>query len=587
MIILKLLRNLIIFVCLTYLVSCKTTKLASGDNKTEASKSTSVGLSEAAESQFGRTFIDGCTARQKNDFDAAVKLFTECKQIDPKSAPVAYELAKIYLEKNSPLLAIEQAKYCAGSDSKNEYYQKILIDAYNSNKQYQQAIKVAESLVKNFPNVIEFKEDLAIQYASVNEFSKAFNLYNEIEQIYGFNEQITNNKVKLLRNQNKLAEAEAELIKLTETDKLNTDYLAILAEFYEETDKRDKAKIIYDRILEINPQHPTVNLALSDYYNIQQSPQKGFEFLKKAFQNPDLDPSVKANIAFNYYIRSEKSGNAELVEQGKELASIFITVHPKNSDANGVYADYLMMDNKPKEAAKYYYQAAVSEKSNYKVWEQLMYVYNDINNYDSLRSVSAKAIELFPNQPNPYFFNGLSNIKLKKYDQAIIALKDGLEFVIDNKSQMLSFYYNLADAYNYSLDYVNSDKAFEDALKIDADNTLVLNNYAYYLSIRKVKLDVAEKMAKRSNELQPNNRNYMDTYGWILFQQKKYIEAEIWIANALKIPPPNANILEHYGDVLFKLNKPSDALKYWQEAKKLSGGNDKLNIKISSKEIID
>jgi tetratricopeptide (TPR) repeat protein len=586
-IILKLLRSLSIFVCLVYLISCKTAKLASGDKKIETNKPTSSALSEAAELQFGRAFIDGCTARQKNDVDAAIKFFTECKQIDPKSAPVAYELAKIYLEKNSPLLAIEQAKFCAASDLKNEYYQKILIDAYNANKQFQQAIKVAELLVKNFPNVIEFKEDLAIQYAGVNEFNKAFNLYNEIEKIYGFNEQITNNKVKLLRNQNKFSEAEAELIKLTETDKLNTDYLAILAEFYEEAEKRDKAKLIYDRILEINPSHPTVNLALSDYYNLQQSPQKGFEFLKKAFQNPDLDPSVKANIAFNYYIRSEKSGNPETIKQGKELANIFITVHPKNSDANGVFADYLMLDNKPKEAAKFYYQAAASEKSNYKVWEQLMYVYNDISNFDSLKSVSVKAIELFPNQPNPYFFNGISNIKLKKYDQAITALKDGLEFVIDNKVQMLSFYYNLAEAYNYSNDYTNSDKAFEDALKIDSDNTLVLNNYAYYLSVRKSKLDIAEKMAKRSNELQPNNRNYMDTYGWILFQQKKYVEAEVWIANALKIPPPNANILEHYGDVMFKLNKTSDALKYWQEAKKLSGGNDKLNLKISSKEIID
>lgn len=587
MITLRLLRNLIIIICLCGLVSCKTKKSFSSDKKIADTKTPTKELSEADENLFGRTFIDGCTARHKKDDDAALKLFNDCKQINPKSAAASYELAKIYLEKGSPLLAIEQAKYCASADQKNEYYQKVLIDAYKANKQYQQAIKVAELLVKNFPNVIEFKEDLAIQYAEVSEYNKAFNLYNEIEKVYGINEQITNNKVKLLRNQNKLTEAEAELIKLTQTDPLNTDYLALLAEFYEETDKRDKAKKIYDKIVEINPNHPTVNLALSDYYNLLQSPQKGFEFLKKAFENPDLDPSVKANIAFNYYLRSEKSGNPELVKQGKELADIFIKVHPKNSDANGVYADYLMMENKPREAAKFYYQAAISEKSNYKVWEQLMYVYNDISNFDSLRSVSSKAIELFPNQPNPYFFNGFSNIKLKNYDQAITALKDGLEFVIDNKAQMLSFYYNLAEAYNYSKDYVKSDKAFEDALKIDSDNTQVLNNYAYYLSLRKANLDIAEKMAKRSNELQPNNRNYMDTYGWILFQQKKFAEAEVWISNAVKIPPANANILEHYGDVMYKLNKLPEALKYWQEAKKVSGGNDKLNLKISTKEYIE
>lgn len=588
MIILKLLRSLyFIFICFV-LFACKTSKQATSNKKIEKStNSDSFNLIEVEELAFGRSFIDGCSAKLKNDLDVALKYFLECQKINPKSAAVKYELAKIYLEKKSLQLAIENAKYCATADNKNEYYQKILIDCYNENKQYSQAIKIAENLVKNFPDVIEFKEDLAIQYASINEFEKSFNLYNQIEAVYGINEQITNNKVKLLNSQGKINDAEKELLKLCASDNSNTNFLVSLAEFYEETNKQQKAKEIYDKILEIDPNHPTVNLSLSDYYNIQKEPIKSFEYLRKAFQNPDLDPTAKATIAFNYYLRSEKSGNNQLFNQGKELAEIFIKVHPKNADANGVMADYLMIENKPNEASNYYFNAANADKSNYKIWEQLMFVYNELNKFDSLKSISEKAIELFPNQPNVYFFNGLANIKLKKYSQAINALKDGLEFVIDNKAQMLSFYFNLGEAYFYNNEFEKSDKAFDDALKIDSDNTQVLNNYAYYISTRKNDLEKAEKLARKCNELQPNNRNYMDTYGWILFQQKKYPEAEKWLKNAVNIPPPNPNILEHYGDVLFKIGKINEAVKFWQDALKIVGKKEVLENKIKNKEIVD
>ena len=136
-------------------------------------------------------------------------------------------------------------------------------------------------------------------------------------------------------------------------------------------------------------------------------------------------------------------------------------------------------------------------------------------------------------------------------------------------------------------EYEKSDKAFEDALKIDPDNSVVLNNYAYYLSIRKDKLEKAEKYSRRSNEIAQNNRSYIDTYGWILYQLGKYAEAEIWLARAVKMGAKNAVILEHYGDVLFKLNKITDAVNYWKEAK-LSGVNSEiLDKKITDKKLYE
>ena len=129
-----------------------------------------------------------------------------------------------------------------------------------------------------------------------------------------------------------------------------------------------------------------------------------------------------------------------------------------------------------------------------------------------------------------------------------------------------------------------SDKEFEEALQLDPDNDNVLNNYAYYLALRKQNLSKAEKLSKRSIELSPNNVSYMDTFGWILFQQEKYSEAKIYFEKALDKGGFNRPaIVEHLGDVFYKLNQPDKALENWNKSKELGNTSDLLKKKIADK----
>lgn len=41
-------------------------------------------------------------------------------------------------------------------------------------------------------------------------------------------------------------------------------------------------------------------------------------------------------------------------------------------------------------------------------------------------------------------------------------------------------------------------------------------------------------MSKKSLVLQPDSKSFLDTYGWILFQQGKYAEAKTYIEKAIK-----------------------------------------------------
>ncbi len=571
-----------------FFVACKSKKNATA--RTSINEPTDEKLTPGVnQAKFTSYFIEGCAALQpqKQNLPEALRLFTECKKIDPTSVPLKYELGKTYKLMGAYELAIQNAKACAEANPKNEWYQLLLIECYVSLKQYNQSIKLREQLVKNFPGKTEFQEDLAIEYSIIGEYDKSYKIYDELEKTYGINEQITLNKIKLLKNQKKFKESEEELLRLANSNKTEPRYLAYLADFYIEQHQLDKAKEMYDKILKVDPNNPSINLALHDYYSAQGKDNEAYECLKKAFQNPDLEADYKIDAARYYLSRAEKQPESDFYSRGVELCELLVKVHPKEARGNEVYADFLLLGGKMKEAAKYYYIAAAGEAVDYRVWSQLLFTDSELKQYDSLEHHSAKAIDLFPSQAVPYFFNGVANMQLKNHKKAAQSLKDGLEFVSDNKALMMDFYKNLGDAYYYGKEFQKSDKAFDDALKIDADNTYVLNNYAYYLSLRNENLDKAEKLSRKANELAHDNRNYMDTYGWILYQQKKYKEAEEWLSRAAKMGPPKSDILEHYGDVLYKLNKTDEAYTQWILAKQAGGNSEALNNKIKLKKLND
>ena len=557
-------------------MSCKTNAKA-----TTAIAKVKSALTEKEKMQLEATFIEGC--REKNIAgkpEAAENAFRDCLKLDPKNVAVKYELSKLLQITNRLDEATKLAKECVDADPKNQWFHLSYIDALRLKKDFVQSAEAFEKMIKYFPERSDLIESMAIEYAMSKNYVKAFKIYEELEKRYGQNETFTLNKVKLLREQNKFNEAEAELKKLIETNPKEPRYHAYLAEYYEETNAPAKAKDVYEKLLILDPNNPMVHLIMANYYKEQGRTEDSHNERKIAFSNPDLPINVKTEILQWYF-----NHHPEFTSMGYELCDIMLKVHAKSPEAHTVYAEFLIRDKKIMEAYEHYLIAARCDKTHLTTWLGLMEIEADLNKFDSLELHSAAAMELFPNQPIPYYYNGLANLKIRNYKKSAQSFYDGVEFVYDDKVLMMSFYSNLGDVYSFLEEYEKSDKAYDDALKINPDEAYVLNNYAYYLSVRKEKLEKAEKLSKRANDLVRDNPSYIDTYGWILFQQGKFKEAEEWLVRAVKLGKNRPLILEHYGDVMFKLSKPDEALKYWKLANEAGGESEILLKKISTKKI--
>ena len=98
----------------------------------------------------------------------------------------------------------------------------------------------------------------------------------------------------------------------------------------------------------------------------------------------------------------------------------------------------------------------------------------------------------------------------------------------------------------------------------------------------KEKLEEAESMSKRLLELSPNNPHYLDTHGWVLFQQGNYESAVSYLEKAAQLSE-QAVIFEHLGDAFFKLGQKEKAMENWKKAQSLeTEANDALMQKIKT-----
>jgi len=527
------------------------------------------------------TYYEASKQKILGNYDKAIELYRKCLDQDPADAAAMYELANVYTEQGKVAEAVPFAEKSVEADPANKWYKVLLIQLYQAQGKYTDAGRIIDQLIVAEPGNIEYYEDKALNYIYNNDYKNAVKSYDILEQKMGINEDISVQKEKIYIMMGKPEKAIEEIRKLALAFPDEPRYLEMLAELYMTSGMYDQALEVYNEILKVDPENPYINISLSDYYRKKGDKAKSFEYLKAGFANPNLDIDSKVSILLAYYSVTEIYSSYK--DEAFELATILIKAHPDDPKAHSIYADFLVQDKRYAEARVAFLKVISIDSTKYLVWEQLLFVESELGDNPAMADESERAIELFPDQPMLYLFAGAANFQMKDFEAAAKYFKNGANFVVGNDKMLAQFYSYMGDTYFQLKDHEKSDEAYERVLKIEPDNVLVLNNYAYYLSLRGVNLEKAEHMAKKAVELEPGNSSYEDTYGWVLFKQGSYQEAKEWIAKAIESGEESAVVLEHYGDVMWKLDNKKEAAKYWEKAQKAGEGSEFLEMKVQDK----
>jgi len=575
--------RLTLLVILLALTSC------GGTSKVTSRKYDGLNNSELSDKQNQKIqvlFFDGLKENALENYDRAENNFLSIIKIDKKHAASFYHLALIYELKQDYERALGCAKQAAQIDSHNEWYRLVLAGIYELNAEYSEASKLYEEITTTNPKNIDAYYYWINSLAAEGNWKDMIKVMNLLEGEMGFSEELAMERKKLYLRQGDVNGAINEVEGILEQDPNNTKYLNLLAELYQKKGEPENALKIFDKIVFLRPNDPYVHLSLSDHYKNLGNEEKSREELRLAYKNPDLGVDAKVRILLGYF-------TLEGIKEGKtaeafELGKVITDVHPEDAKSHSVYGDLLYRLDSSKLALFHYRKAISLDESKFVLWTQVLILESEQQDFESMYSDATKAIELFPAQPSFYLFKGISAIQKKKYEEGIKALNSGKDLVYDNNQMLAQFYSTLGDSYYKMENHLASDSAYDKSLEYDRDNVYVLNNYSYYLSLRKKNLLKAEAMSKRSNELSPRSPSFADTYGWILYQEGKYDEAKLWLENAIDYGAgKNGVILEHYGDILYKLDDFEGAKQQWIKAKQTKQGSELLDQKIKTGKLID
>jgi len=130
----------------------------------------------------------------------------------------------------------------------------------------------------------------------------------------------------------------------------------------------------------------------------------------------------------------------------------------------------------------------------------------------------------------------------------------------------------LADGQAHFGSYAAARKTYEALLRLAPDDGWALNNLANVLF--RLKDPGAVKVAEQAVAKSPGNAYAIDTFGWILFQEGKDVEALQLLRDARLRAPENGRIRYHLAAVLAKAGRKTEAREELEAALKNARGFD-------------
>jgi tetratricopeptide (TPR) repeat protein len=529
------------------------------------------------------------------DYAKALLYYQKTLEFDPDNATVHFKVAEVLArgshqdDMQKAVVSIEKALKL---EKTNKYFYILAATIYNNLGKFDKAAQTYENLIEEVKGSDEYLYELAAVYQYANKPEESIKAYNRAETVLGINEVSSIQKQRLYLELGKTKEAIIEGEKLIAAFPDEERYVMGFAEVLSQKGQRPLAISYLEKFIVSNAEAGNAKMLLAGLYRDSNQEQKARQLLVTIFDDNTIDLNSKVIMlgAYSTELNQNQTAKSNDTDKAAFALSLFEKLekaYPQETNVHIIGGDLYLSSGRDREAQKEYALAVESEDVNFEVWQNLLYLEVKLDQFDKVISHSERALEIFPNQGIFYYFNGYAHWRKRHYEESVEALNQAKKLSSSNTKLIGEIDGMLGDAYNALKDFEKSDQAYEDALEINANNYNVLNNYSYYLAIRKVNLDKAEKMASLLIKNNPDNPTFLDTYAWVLYMKEKYKEAKKVMEKALSTGHASATHFEHYGDILFKIGDVDGAVQQWEKAKGLNANTETLNKKIANRRIYE
>lgn len=563
-----------------------------GQKKKRGAEDPAVGI-RLREAEF--YFTEGEKFFILEDYAKALVYYQRALDINPENGTIHYKMAEVLSKSNKQddlLKASGSVEQALRLDPENKYFYLLAATIYNSLGRFEKAAQAYESMMQKIPGTEEYLYEVAAVYQYSGQAGEAMKAYDRAEQIFGINEISSIQKLKLNLEAGKTAEGLSEGEKLIKAFPDEERYIMAFTEIISKKGMRDQAVSYLEDFVNRNPASGNVKMLLAGFYRDVGQEEKARPYLLSLFEDNSIELSSKLIVLGAYNAELNNNKAKKISDPSKESFAVSLyeklkTAYPGDPGVHVIGGDLFLCTGKDREAQAEYLKAVESGAVDFEVYENLLFLDIRLEQWDQATRHAEEALEIFPNQSMIHYFNGFANLRKRRYDEAIGAFEQAKRLSGSNPGLTSEINSQLGEAYNAKKDYTRSDKAYEEALAFNPNSATVLNNYSYYLALRKENLEKAEKMSATLIKNHPENPTFLDTYAWVLFIREKYKEAKKIMERAISTGKATATHFEHYGDILYKLGDIDGAVRQWEKARGLNANSETLNKKIANRKIYE
>lgn len=525
-------------------------------------------------------FLEGVRQQEMGNLTAAFDLLRHARDLNPNAPEVYYLLAPYYVDLKDDTRSRAYYERAATLDPENSSYIEKLGQLYVSQKDYPNAINAYEKLYALNKARVDVLQILYQLYGSQNEFQQMINVLNRIEVLEGSSEQISLSKMQIYEQMGEKRKEYDELKSLVDSHPLDLNYKVMFGNWLLQNGKKKEAVKLYRNVLKEEPTNALAKLSLLDYYCTIGDQATVDVITQELLQSPKTEKETKIAL-LRQVISSNQQANVSDSAEVMKLFSQALSVPQTDADILMMKAAYMSLKKMPKaEINRVYEQAIDVEPDNSRARIALIQNIWDTGDYDKVIAICRPAQEYNPEEMVFYYFQGMAQYQKHENDAALQTFRKGVSQIkADSNPDVVSdFYALMGEILHEKGRLAESFQAYDSCLQWKPDNIAAMNNYAYYLSEANKDLPKAEQLSYKTIKAEPNNSTFLDTYAWILFQQKRYEEAKIYIDQAIRSDSTLTGVVkEHAGDIYAMTGDIDKALEFWQQS--LKGGNQSAVLK--------
>lgn len=493
----------------------------------------------AQSTKFDYIFHEAQRQKLAQNYAAAIDLFSYCCELNPESGVALYELADLYRYVECDSLAIQALEKASRLYPDNYWYKNRLVVLYLNDRRNEDALKQVEEMAQQFPEKGEVLMMLLDLYGRNSDYENMVKVLDKIELKEGKSEQLSMEKFRIFLQMEDEERAFEEMKALAEEYPNDLRYQVVIGDLYLDAGKKEEALSQFQMVEQKDSNNVALLLSLSNYYEMEGNDSLYQQYLTRLMLNPAVDDATRIRM-MGVVVRENllQNGDSTMV---LNLFDKILQEPQEQTDLLELKVRYMVTRDMPRTSIKLsLYQMLDIDPENEVARQQLLAYAVMEDDTSTVMSICKPAVEYKTSNPVFYYYLGVVYFQREEREKAVEVLQAGLERVRDGEHEQkvdlsVNMYAMLGDIYHDLGEDEKAFQAYDSCLVYKQNDAMVLNNYAYYLSLKKKDLQRAEEMSRKSNEIEPDNATYLDTYAWVLYQLKRYDEAKQYMDRAVEL----------------------------------------------------